>query len=234
MQSVTFDSEGKKLSGALYKAPNEEAALLILAGGANICHQEGWYPFLQEHLAAEGITSMAFDYRGVGQSEGNLNETTINSRIEDSKNALMLLKASTGTNRFFLMGQSLGAPVALAMACSENPDGLILVVPAAYSSEARTKPFGPEFSAEIRRPDGWKNSPEFERLKEFKGRVLLAFGTLDEVVPRGIYELYREILIDRGQVLEYMSSGHKFAREPDSVSSKARELLQKSIRDFIL
>ncbi len=231
---MIFDSRGNELVGTLYKAVGEErAALLILAGGANIPHVEGWYPDLLQALSEKGVTGFAFDFAGVGQSDGALHETSLSTRTEDARNALALLRQNTAAKKIYVMGISMGGPIAISVAVDFETDGLVLLVPAAYSLEARTKSFGPEFTAEIRRPGSWENSPEFDNIARYEGKVFLAFGTKDEVVPRGIYERYKEIVHSKGEVFEFESTGHKFMKETDPVSAKAREDLSNRLATFL-
>jgi uncharacterized protein len=231
--SITFEVEGFKLCGNLHKAENEKSALLLLAGGANIPHDEGYYPELQGFLSEYGITSLAFDFSGVGKSEGILNQTNLNTRIADAKAALDFLKLNSTSQNLFILGISMGAPIALEIAGSEVK-GIILVVPAAYSHEARDKNFGPDFSAVIRRPESWAGSPDFENLKNYDGKVLFAYATVDEVIPEGIYRTYEEIVKAKNEtVFPFKTISHKFMREPDEVSSRARETLKTKIVEWL-
>jgi pimeloyl-ACP methyl ester carboxylesterase len=130
------------------------------------------------------------------------------------------------------MGVSMGAPIAISLSLQNTIIGLVLLVPAAYSLEARTKTFGPEFSVEIRK--GWDNSPEFKNLSQFEGKIYLAYGSHDEVVPREIYEKYGTLVSDKTNVFEFESIGHKFMRETDSLSENVRSDLVSRLPAFIL
>ncbi len=232
-EEIEFISAKKRLFGDLYIAKtDEQAALLIIAGGGNVPRAEGWYPELQEALAEKGITSFAFDFTGVGQSEGVFSETSLITRINDAQVALSLLQENCKSKNIYVMGVSMGAPIAISLSLQNTLTSLILLVPAAYSLEARTKTFGPEFSVEIRK--GWDNSPEFNNLSQFEGKIFLAYGSHDEVVPREIYEKYGTLVSDKANIYEFESIGHKFMRETDLVSQNARRGLISRLPTFIL
>lgn len=196
-EELTFNSGGLKLAGTLYKANPERAGVLFIAGGGNIPRKESYYTALQEGLVESGVTSFNFDFRGVGEAEGRLDESSLNTRVEDAKSALEALKENCDTDKIYLVGGSMGAPVAINIMNLEVT-GLLLFAPAAYSMEARDKNFGPAFSEAIRKTESWKNSPDFERLKEFGGKTLLLYGTKDEVIPHEILNTYSEIVNSKG------------------------------------
>jgi len=225
---ITFESQGQKLVGTLYKAPNEKASVLLLAGGANRPRLEGYYPPWQEYFLSRGITTFNFDFRGVGDAEGNLNKTNLNTRVEDAKAALEILKQNSQTDNIYLLGTSMGGPVAIRTA---NPSvkGVLLAAPAAYSEEARDKNFGPDFSLAIRKPESWKDSPEFEELKKYNGKTFLLYGDKDEVIPSDLLLTYAEIVKSQnGQVVVLENAGHKSWKDDE------REYALEQMANFIL
>jgi pimeloyl-ACP methyl ester carboxylesterase len=228
---IEFKSAGSTLFSTLYKAENEKARVLFIAGGGNVPRKDGHYPALQEEMLERGITSLAFDFRGVGESEGVLNETSLNTRVEDAKAALDFLKQDS-TTPIFLSGTSMGAPVAIQMA-DESIKGILLIVAAAYSLEARDKKFGPEFSEIIRKPESWKGSPDFEKLRQFGGKILHAYGTEDQVIPADISKTYADIVaLKGGEVVMLEGIGHKFLK--DELNVKARENLRDRMVSFMV
>lgn len=227
-EDISFESEGHKLIGTLYKAPNEKASVLLIAGGANTHRHEGYYPYWQELLLQNGVTTFNFDFRGVGESEGNLNESNLDSRVEDAKAALEILEQHSSTENIYVVGVSMGGPVAIRIA-DPSIKGILLVVPAAYSEEARDKNFGPAFSEAIRKPESWKYSPDFEKLKEYSGRTFLLYADKDEVIPKGISLTYSEIVEAKGgEVIVLKEAGHR------SWNNEQKEYVRERMFEFIL
>ncbi|AUA34694.1 alpha/beta fold hydrolase [Pseudomonas sp. SGAir0191] len=84
-----------------------------------------------------------------------------------------------------LIGHSLGAALALKMAAQlPHVDTLILVCPAIYPDSAYSLPFGPAFSAAIRKPFAFFDCDSYLFLERFPGRVLLLIGEHDGLDSR--------------------------------------------------
>jgi len=74
---------------------------------------------LAEQLAKAGFDVLRFDYRGTGDSAGDLSETSPQTWVEDIRRAVKELKAVTGLRRVSAVGFRLGA-LLLAQASSEG------------------------------------------------------------------------------------------------------------------
>lgn len=230
---INFNSEDQQLSGTWYKAEGQEkAAIFILGGGANLPHKDAYYPAWQRKLAQEGISSFSFDFRGVGETKEILSATNISSRIEDARTAFATFQPNTNS-KIYLLGISMGGPVAIALAESAKPSGIILIVPAAYSTEAHHKNFGPDFSTAIRKPHNWDHSPDFELLQEYQGKVLLAYAGEDKIVPKEIYSMYSDIVNKKGEILVIPNVEHSFMRKSDPESIHAQEILHEHLVNFV-
>ncbi|MCK5543093.1 MAG: alpha/beta hydrolase [Desulfobacterales bacterium] len=106
--------------------------------GIVICH-----PFAEEklnahrvlvrfarNLASKGISCLRFDYMGHGDSEGNFEDATTQTRIADIYCAIDYLKKQAGIERVGLLGIRFGATLA-ALSCESNSEinPLILISP---------------------------------------------------------------------------------------------------------
>ena len=73
-QAVVFDCEGCRLIGVVtLPATSAEAGVIIVVGGPQYragSHRQ--FTLLARHLADQGIASIRFDYRGMGDSEGDM------------------------------------------------------------------------------------------------------------------------------------------------------------------
>lgn len=196
-RDITFNVNDEKLVGTLWKAQNERASILMVSGGGNKSHKEGYQSEWQKLFLEKGITTFSFDFRGIGESARNINETSLNTRLEDAQEALEILRENSTSGQIYILGTSMGGPVTIRMA-DTGTQGILLIGPAAYSLEARDKNFGPEFSEAIRKPESWKNSPDFTDLNKYQGRILLIYGALDQVIPKEIFTNYEETVNSKG------------------------------------
>jgi uncharacterized protein len=83
---------------------------------------------LEPALLASGISSLRFNFRGVGGSEGAYSDGV--GEIEDVVAATTWVRERSGGERLILAGYSFGGAVALSAREILAPDGMILVAPA--------------------------------------------------------------------------------------------------------
>ncbi len=85
------------------------------------------------HLAADGITSLRYDKRGVGQSDGNYLSTGLHDNIDDARAALTALRArpEVDADQVVVIGHSEGALIASALAADQQLAGAALLAGAA-------------------------------------------------------------------------------------------------------
>jgi pimeloyl-ACP methyl ester carboxylesterase len=84
-------------------------------------------------LATNGITSLRYDKRGVGQSDGDYLSTGFNDNIDDARAALEALRArpEVDEDQVVVIGHSEGALIASALAADEQLAGVALLAGAA-------------------------------------------------------------------------------------------------------
>ncbi len=122
-----FQARARKLFAALH-AP-DSAALRQL--GVVLC-----YPALEEQIrshrsltalgfliAEAGYPALRFDYFGTGDSEGKTEDATLETWLDDVAHATSALRERTGVERFCLIGQRLGAT--LAVLAQERVAGVV-------------------------------------------------------------------------------------------------------------
>ncbi len=115
-------SDGTRLHGWYVPSANPRAVILFAHGNAgNLSHR---YELLQE-LSKLGISTMIFDYRGYGRSEGSPSEAGI---LDDARAARHWLAQRAGVREadIVLMGESLGGGVMVDLAARDGARGLIL------------------------------------------------------------------------------------------------------------
>lgn len=85
---------------------------------------------LARRLTKEGIYSFRFDYMGHGDSDGNFDDSTIETRLSDIQSAVDCLIRQPAIKKVGLLGVRFGATLA-ALACERLPliEPLILISP---------------------------------------------------------------------------------------------------------
>ena len=232
---LTIESGGVELPGSLVVPRGEvKSAVLFLSGGKNIPIKDSFYLDWQEQLASWGVASLVFDYRGIEGTGIELGKTSLATRLEDAIVAYDVLEGQIQTSDIFSVGVSMGAATALQLSQERTLKGIGFVYPAAYSRAAHTISFGPDFSVEIRKDDDLMSYLEFRLLNQYAGKLLLAYGSKDEVVPPEILSLYRsEIMLKEGVVTENPEAAHAFMRKDDPVSLDAQRALAVELKKFL-
>jgi pimeloyl-ACP methyl ester carboxylesterase len=113
-QNFKFKSyDGTELSGTLFKADKEKAALVFVHGITSSKDELGFHSDYATFLAENGITSLRFDYRfHGGKNEGNtkLENLSLCGIVNDIDAAFSTLKNNVDneTEAFFIVGTSFG------------------------------------------------------------------------------------------------------------------------------
>jgi uncharacterized protein len=106
-------------------------AVLLLHGFASDRHEVGrLYAKLADALAGRSIASLRIDFRGWGESPGDMADTTAAGQIEDARLALQALRGdhSVHPERIGLVGFSLGASIAMHTAADHDSSVRSLVL----------------------------------------------------------------------------------------------------------
>ncbi|MBD3161859.1 MAG: alpha/beta fold hydrolase [Candidatus Eisenbacteria bacterium] len=114
--------DGVRLHGWMIPGPDGGPLVLLLHGNAgNVSHRLGIIRLLHDL----GASVFIFDYRGYGRSEGTPSEQ---GTYRDAEGAWRLLteRENVRPSRIVLFGRSLGSAVAIDLASSRTPAGLIL------------------------------------------------------------------------------------------------------------
>lgn len=94
-----------------------------------------------ESLASVGATTLRFNFRGVGQSEGAFDDGR--GEAEDGRAAIASLRANAPSAKLMVVGYSFGAMIAVAVAEAAEPAALVLISPPLTMSTLAMLPPGP-------------------------------------------------------------------------------------------
>ena len=130
-ERVTFSSEGLTLTGVLHRRPDPQA--IVLTGPFTGVKEQvtGHYAGL---LAAEGFTTLAFDHRGFGESEGRPQHEDSQGKLADLRSAVGLLRGLG--KEVALVGICLGGGYAMRAAATDPRVSAVAGIAGAYNSPA--------------------------------------------------------------------------------------------------
>jgi hypothetical protein len=172
-------------------------------------------------LASLGVEVLIIDYRGYGHSEGRPSEEGV---YDDARAAWRFLTLEHGiaAERIVVFGKSLGGAVAIELASSVKPAGLI--VQSSFTSvpamAARHYPFVPSFALRTK-------MDSLSKISSIDCPKLFVHSTHDEIVP---YEMGRQIFEAAGPrktFFKVVGAGH------NQMLAVGGEPYLESIREFL-
>jgi fermentation-respiration switch protein FrsA (DUF1100 family) len=175
---VSFDTrDGLHLAGWFIAAAEPATGHTVIVFNGNGGHR-GDRAHLAGQLAARGIATLLFDYRGYGGNPGLPSEDGL---AEDARAALAYLgrRDDVDFTRIVFFGESLGAAVAVRLALEYAPAALILRSPFTSLTEIGQHhyPFLP-----VR----WllrDHYPSIDRIDQVTSPLLVVVGDADQIVP---------------------------------------------------
>jgi dipeptidyl aminopeptidase/acylaminoacyl peptidase len=239
-ERIALYSDGIKLAAALdYPEDREKFKFIVGCHGLFSTKESDKWRMLGKNLTAAGYGFLRIDFRGCGESEGDLQETTISGRMRDLAAAIEYVKNHPCYNPpIGLVGSSLGGMMVLVEASNNSEIGAL----AAMAAPASISPT-PEIEASLREK-GYFQYPEARLNKDFwedgggyrltemvpliSCPALLIHGDKDEQVPlKNASTLYNSL---QGiKKLKVLAGGdHRFSDLSD------REKVIKLVVDWFL
>jgi len=176
-QLIEFqNTENKILRGILIKKREKSSkGVIFISGFERNGTTEPKFKDLADRLISDGVPSLRFDFSGLGLSDGNFRDTTLDRWEREFSNAYNSFKSETGVNSVYVVAHSLGACV-LGKYLEKNPNNIeraVLISPALNQKDlmrywfvsGKMKKENPEQIIE------WENYEEFLDEKEFQKDV---------------------------------------------------------------
>ncbi|MCX4243088.1 alpha/beta fold hydrolase [Paraliomyxa miuraensis] len=220
--------------------PSADAPLLLFSHGGRIQARPALASFsffvLVAALAKAGlpIIPAAVDHRGASCHVAKLGYC-LADRVVDLRVAhARLLEHFGGRPRALaLMGISMGGHVSAMAAERLGARTLILSCPAAYSERAHFAPLGPSFTAALRRPGSWRQSPAFAAIERHLlggGSFALRFSRFDQVIPEDLTRRYVALARQAPRSSRVIDS------DPDhwSTTAAGTAALVEHLREFVV
>lgn len=185
IEKVSFTSQGQRISGVLHLPSKDESPCVIASHGLLSSKDSEKYISLGERLSRKGIAMLRFDFRGIGESEGRMDDDSISRRLIDLESAISFVKSQRDVgNRIGLIGSSLGGYISLIMASIEKEIKATVV----WATPFNLDNIGSKKDSEDYSPPGeafLKDLPR-HRLITFLQKLsncLIIHGERDELVP---------------------------------------------------
>ncbi len=119
---------GNRLSGLLNKKDNNRILISLHGFGADKNYRI--IKKLSHFLGKKKVSSMTFDFSGVGESEGDVSDSSLEQMVDDANAAIRYAKKE-GFKKIIVAGHSLGGMVAIiAAAANKDVHALMLMAPA--------------------------------------------------------------------------------------------------------
>lgn len=170
------------LKGDHYPGTERNNALYLHGAGASSRHG---HTILREALQRRGIGTTCFDCVGHGDTGGALAQSSVASR---TRQAQAVIAARALAEPLTVIAASMGAHNAIKLTQHHAVDALVLMVPGVYTPAAYEVPFGPDFSAVIRRERSWADTDAWDILARFEGSLLVVAAEFDATIPLEIPE----------------------------------------------
>lgn len=206
------------------------AADLLVLHGAGTGHRGRYLPIRQK-LAECGITSIAFDFIGHGETDSSLANSSLESR---TRQALAVISARQCQSPLMILGASMGAYNAIKLTELCQVSLLVLIAPAVYTPKAYTLPFGEEFSQVIRSQHSWVDSDAWQIVSQHAGGLLLLVPENDTVIPAEIPKkiFYSATKTRKRELFLVPDAPHPLAAHLSSSPDKFKMIINK-ILSFI-
>ena len=113
-QKIGFHSDGVQIAGVLFEpeaAADKSCPAVVLCQGMVGVKEYFWFPHIARRLVELGCVALIWDFRGVGESEGEYGKLYPLEQADDIRNALTYLETNrkVDPDRLALLGFSFGA-----------------------------------------------------------------------------------------------------------------------------
>ena len=114
--------DGLHLAATLIAPEAASEVGVVLVHGAGVTREEGgFFTRLTDGLAEVGASSLRYDLRGHGESDGRQEEVTLSAHLNDIRVAIAHLRQATaGASRISLLGTSFGGGLAAYYAAKQS------------------------------------------------------------------------------------------------------------------
>ncbi|MBW2651813.1 MAG: alpha/beta fold hydrolase [Deltaproteobacteria bacterium] len=185
-ENVYFSASAGKLAGIIHHPDNLSSSCVIACHGLYSDKESNKFIAIGKCFAKEGITVLRFDFRGCGESDGKIEDTTITGRKEDLNAALSFIRMHNPSiaQNIGLLGSSMGGYISLLVASYEKTINCVVAWATPFSFDGLRKTIDNSNSPRLK--EGFYNDAKQYDATDFVSRLnntMLIHGDSDETVP---------------------------------------------------
>ena len=244
MEKIYFkNSKGRKIYGVISNTNSKVVVLICHGLGGNKDNFK--YKLLQKKLAAAKISSLAIDFIGHGESDGEYNDLTLTEATDDILCAKHELE-KRGYSEVGFVGYSFGGVGGIMSAAKEQFKFLVLISPPTYYNVREMIKSGIHVLWELRKTN--KRNPQkknaranikffkdygsqdsYVAAKKINAPVLIIQGDKDKIVPvKRTIELHKKI---KGAKLKLLKgANHHFINLKGILVDEIRVFIKKQLK----
>jgi alpha-beta hydrolase superfamily lysophospholipase len=183
IEFIKTTSEGKKTYGILHLPRTASPPCVVASHGLFSSKDSEKLVEIGEYLSARGIAVIRYDHQGCGESEGDLQKTTVSSRIKDLEAIVDLaVHHPLLGKRLGLLGSSMGGFISIFKGASDSRVRALVLWATPVRIEGKDQ--GAEEDAQLQ-DTFYTDAKKYDASKAIKGlsNCLLLHGGADEIVP---------------------------------------------------
>ena len=190
IERILLSSDGKRITWILHCPEGEQYfPCVVTCHGYHSTKDSDKYVAVGNRFCEEGFAVLRFDFRGCGESEGSIEDSTLSGRVRDLESALRFVRSHTGVSGTIgLLGSSMGGCVAIVRAAQDRQIGAV----ATWSTPSNIANLSDleKVERDVRRYD------ILQIVREVTAPILIIHGDSDELVPlcdaKDLYERANE------------------------------------------
>lgn len=232
MHKLTFESDGYTLSGHMFVPEHypKPGTFLFIQGWT------GRQNLIAAGAVAElGYTTMTYDMRGNGDSEGTLDEFSRADFVHDATVAYDVLRRQVGNTAWIgVVGSSFGGYTAAMLSRERDVHCIAMRVPANYPDEQYDQPQAAQMTPAMRE---WRSQPmehdgsrALEAIHEFEGKLLIVEAGADDIVHAQTPRNYADALGDKSRLTYNIMEGAPHGLDTDELNREYTRILTNWIR----
>lgn len=213
-EKVFFSTSEGKIVGIIHHPDHVSPRCIIACHGLFSNKESDKFVTIGERFAKEGITVLRFDFRGCGESDGTIEDTTITGRREDLNAALSFIRIhvpSTAHN-IGLLGSSMGGYISLLAASSDKMVKAIVAWATPFSFDGLREAIANSNSTQLKE-DFYLDAGQYKADK-FVPQVknlMLIHGDSDETVPLEHAKMLNQLAEEPKQLEIIKGADHSFS-----------------------
>ena len=185
-ERVYFSTSEGKLVGIIHYPDHPSSSCVIACHGLFSDKESDKLATIGERFSKEGITVLRFDFRGCGESDGKIEDTTITGRSEDLRAALSYIRTHkpSVSHTIGLLGSSMGGYISLLVASSDQMVKAVVAWATPFSFDGLRETIANSNSPQLKE-DFYLDARQYESGKfvpQVKNLMLL-HGDRDDTVP---------------------------------------------------